>query len=143
MIVEKENITEYVPQRGVMVMVDCIVSVDEKKTVTKLEIRPDNLFLENGVFSESGMVENMAQTAAAGAGYRYINSGKPVPIGFIASVKGLEVKGCAEELSTITTTCEIQDDIMGVTIVDACVNLGETEIASCQLRIFLKEEPNN
>ena len=59
---EKINI----PQKPPMVMVDKLIFAEEKKVVTSFLIRRDNIFCSDGVFTEAGLIENMAQTAAAG-----------------------------------------------------------------------------
>ncbi len=50
-------------------MVDTLLSSDGSTARTTFLIRPDNVLVENGVFSAAGLMENIAQTAAAGMGY--------------------------------------------------------------------------
>ena len=67
-----ENITtpiiELIPQRNPFVMVDKLLSATETTAHTSFEIKAGNILLNNGFFSEAGLVENIAQTAAAHAG---------------------------------------------------------------------------
>ena len=44
------------------------------------------MLVSNGEFSEAGLMENIAQTAAARAGYIAVMENKPVAIGYIMSV---------------------------------------------------------
>ena len=67
------NILSYIPQRPPFVMVDEIIDSGEKKTCSKFLIKEDNIFVENGFLKEPGLVENIAQTAAARAGYTYFS----------------------------------------------------------------------
>ena len=53
------------PQKPPMVMVDALVEFTELSAVTRLVVRPDNIFVQNGRLAEPGLVENIAQTAAA------------------------------------------------------------------------------
>jgi predicted hotdog family 3-hydroxylacyl-ACP dehydratase len=140
MIATKSEIVEFIPQRGVMVMIDELLEVDEKISKTSLRVLENNLFIEHGCFSESGLIENMAQTAAAGAGYRYKQKSQKPPIGFIASIKDLRINKVPPVGSQIITTCTVTEEIMGVTIVEGLVYYNGEVIASCQLRIFLKNE---
>ena len=48
-----------------MLMVDLILEMDDEKVETVFEIKTDNIFLENDFFTESGLVENMAQTCSS------------------------------------------------------------------------------
>jgi hypothetical protein len=81
----------------------------------------------------------MAQTAAAGAGYRCRLQKIAPPIGFIASLKDLRIHMLPEIGSVIQTRCTVKEEIMGVTIVEATVQLDDDLLATCQMRIFLKK----
>ena len=63
-----DNILDFIPQRHPFVMVDELVSVDDSRTVSSFYITQHTLFSESGEFYEAGLIENMAQTVAAGAG---------------------------------------------------------------------------
>jgi hypothetical protein len=49
-------------------MVDELLFSDDNITKTSFTVTADNVFVINGEFSEAGLMENMAQTAAAGSG---------------------------------------------------------------------------
>ena len=104
------NILDYIPQRPPFVMVGKIVEVLGEKTVTALTIREDNLFVENGEFFEGGIIENIAQTIAAGAGYRLRENGGEPKMGVIASIRKLQVKERPKAGQTIKTTVELLTD---------------------------------
>ena len=86
-----ENIQDLIPQRPPFVMVDKLLSFSEATTSTSFSIKADNIFVENGEFKEPGLVENIAQTAAARAGYISKTENKPVAVGYIGAVNNLEV----------------------------------------------------
>ncbi len=140
MIADKFSITEYLPQRQPVVMIDSLLEADEKRTVSSLKILSDNIFCNNGFFSESGLVENIAQTAAAGVGYICKKEGRTVPVGFIASIRDLNVARLPEQQSVLITETVNVDEIMGVSIVRGTVKCGEEVIAGCEMRIFVKPE---
>ena len=54
---------EYIPQRDPFFMIDDVVFAEGNITRTTLAIKDDNLFVSGGLFSEPGLIENMAQTA--------------------------------------------------------------------------------
>ena len=64
-----------IPQKPPMVMVDRLTGVVDNVTTTNFLIRDDNIFCEKGEFREPGLIENMAQTAAAGTGARARRAG--------------------------------------------------------------------
>jgi predicted hotdog family 3-hydroxylacyl-ACP dehydratase len=68
-MIKGEELYELLPQSHPMVMIDQFVSSNEKTTVTSFHIKPDNILLLDGKLSEAGIIENIAQTAAARSGY--------------------------------------------------------------------------
>lgn len=133
------DITNFIPQRAPFVMIDHIVSADEKLSVTTLDIREGHLFVQNGTFTEPGLVENMAQTAAAGTGYYAQLAGKQPVVGFIGALKNLNILALPKVGETITTEVSFLNQVMNVHIVQGRVYLNNKEIANCELKIFLQE----
>src|SRR5215213_1809956 len=86
-----EDIVSLIPQRPPFVMIDQLVYRDEQTTRSRLLVREGNVLVENGIFSAAGLVEHMAQTVAAGAGYKAVQEAKAVQTGYIAAVKNLEI----------------------------------------------------
>jgi len=138
-IVSGEEIVNYLPQRPPMVMVSGLHRADEKSALTSLSIRSENIFVADGLLSEPGIVEHIAQSVALHAGYGFIKAGKSVPVGYIAAVKNLSIHylpGVNEEL---TTRVEIINYVMNVILVEAVVKVNETIVATCEMRVFIKE----
>ncbi len=129
-----------IPQKPPMVMVDRLVEVIDKTTVTSFLIRDDNLFCENGLFREPGLIENMAQTAAAGVGAKPgVESGK-APLGFIGGIRNLKINDFPRAGQQIVTRVTVMHEVFNATIVEGEVYLDEKLIASCELKIFLINE---
>lgn len=59
------DIHELLPQQEPFVMIDRLVYCDKTVTLAETEIRNDDIFVENGHLSASGLIENIAQTCAA------------------------------------------------------------------------------
>ena len=85
------NILALIPQRHPFVMIDRLLYVDEKKGRSQLTIRASNILVEDEVLSSSGLVENIAQTAAADMGYICLQEERPVPIEYICSGQNLDI----------------------------------------------------
>ncbi len=97
-----KDILPYIPQRPPFVMVQTLEHSDGEGAATRFTVTEDNILVEAGVFKEPGLVENMAQTAAAGTGYRYYHSGERVPVGFIGAIKNLKINLLPNHSKTIT-----------------------------------------
>jgi len=137
MFIHTDDITAYIPQRAPIVMVGGILEVKDNMTRTGLQIAPDNLFVEEGVLKSPGLLENMAQTAAARVGYIAQQENTPVPIGFIGAVKDFEVFEFPPAGSFIETTTEIVSQVFNATMVAAKVQLNGKVMAQCELKIFI------
>ena len=140
MLISGIEILELIPQRAPMVMVDSLVSSDAETTVTNFTILPENIFLEHGVFSENGLIENIAQTAAAGMGYICKIENRKVPLGFIAAVKNLVVHSLPVEGDIISTKLNLITQVENISVAKGKVTHNGTLLAECELRIFLKPD---
>lgn len=76
-----------------MQMVDFIVEVTATEITTEFVVRSDNIFVESSVFTETGLIENMAQTCSAVVGQVYFSDSNPFPnvIGYIGAIRNLEI----------------------------------------------------
>lgn len=110
---EPIDIKHYLPHRTPMLMVDMITAMDDENVLTFFEIKPDNIFLNDGVFIESGLIENAAQTCSAIVAKDYYvdgdNHDKPnvSVIGFISALKTLRIHALPKAGSTIFTNATL------------------------------------
>jgi 3-hydroxyacyl-[acyl-carrier-protein] dehydratase len=139
MLAQKENIIEFIPQRAPIVMIDDLVEASDTHSVTRLQIRQENIFVEDGRLTEPGLVENIAQTAAAQVGYQCSIKKIPVPLGYIAAVRNLTIAKLPSVNSRITTSIRIVNQVMDVTLAEGKVIDEDGEVCcSCEMRIFVK-----
>jgi 3-hydroxyacyl-[acyl-carrier-protein] dehydratase len=138
LIASINHIEYYLPQRSPMIMVHNLLEANDEYAVTSLTILPDNIFVSQGIFSEPGLIENIAQTAAAQAGYFYRQQTDLVPAGFIAAIRNLEIMLLPSVNSEIKTTVRITNKVMNVTIIEGKVELDDELICQCEMRIFIK-----
>ena len=140
MELEKIDIHELLPQQEPFVMVGKLVHFDMERTVTVTPIVETNIFVENGVFTASGVVENIAQTCAARIGYvnKYILK-KSIQLGFIGAIRNLKLNRLPKVGEEIETTIVTIEEIFGMTLVHAIVKVSEEVIAESEMKIALSE----
>ena len=134
------KVIKLIPQKPPFVMVGDVVSSDEKTTVTTFTISEDNILVENGFFGESGIIENIAQTVAVRAGLQKEKSNGEATIGMIGAVKNLRINSLPPVNSTITTTVEVDREVMNACLINGFVLLNDRLIAKCEMKIFLKKD---
>ena len=137
------NVLEFLPQRPPFVMVDKLLSVDDKSACTEFVVTADNIFAENGTFSEAGMIENMAQTCAAGMGYvnvcMYENT---VKIGFLSAVRNLQILRLPKVGETLNTCVYIVENVMDMILVRSEIKIKDEPIAEGEMKIFITNMDN-
>ena len=130
------EITSLLPQRPPFIMVDRLSYADGITARTSFRVRPENPLVVNGFFTEAGLVENIAQTAAAGAGFHALSAGKAVTPGYIISVSRLTVTtlpGLDEELFTEIV---LQTPIPDIIVISGRVTGKQGLIATCEMKIL-------
>ena len=135
------EVHDLLPQREPFVMIGSLVHFDMKRTVTKTIIRESNIFVDNGIFSAPGMMENVAQTCAVRIGYinKYILK-KGIQIGVIGSIRNFEINSFPKSEDIITTTIDVRDEIFGMILADCKVMLGDEVIATTEIKIAVTDK---
>lgn len=139
MLIKKENINLIIPQQQPFVMIDNLIECEAERVLTNFIVRKENALFENNHFSESGMLENMAQTAAAYLGYDSYIKVLPPKVGFIAAVKNFEISSVLNEFDEIYTEAIYTQQVLNIHIVNATIFCNKKPIAKAELRIFINE----
>lgn len=85
------DIIELIPQRYPFIMIDRLTYFDPIVTTSKFKVCYDNIFLDEGHFSATGLIENIAQTCAARIGYINRLNHDVVRLGFIGAIRNLKI----------------------------------------------------
>jgi len=126
------------PQKPPMVMVDRIIQVNGKTTITAFLVKDDNVFLEDGFLREPGLIENIAQSAAAGITAAAGNIEEEPKLGFIGAIRELKINSLPGAGDEIITTVTVTHEILNAKVVEGKISLNGEQIAECELRIFLE-----
>ena len=137
-----ENILELIPQKPPFVMVDELLACADNTATTRLTIRADNIFVQDGEFKEPGLVENIAQTAAARSGYVSKTENRPVPVGYIGAVNNLQVHALPGTGDELITQITIENQIFDVTLISGKITCNGNIIAQCTMKIFINQIKN-
>ncbi|MBP6624834.1 MAG: 3-hydroxyacyl-ACP dehydratase [Chitinophagaceae bacterium] len=128
---------ELIPQKFPFRMIDRLVSADETTIQSSFTIETDNVLLDGDYFSEGGLIENMAQTAAAGNGYECQQANKAVPIGYIGAVKHVQIFKRPKVGDLIETHLELKNKIGAASIMSGKIFFKNEIIATSELTIFV------
>lgn len=137
-VASNEAILDLIPQRPPIVMVDAFYGVDEMTSYSSLTVHADNVFFENGKLREPGLVEHVAQSAAARVGYVCQLEKRPVPVGFIGQVKNFKIHALPSEGDKLCTTVKIESEFGDISIITATTYVEGNLMTECEMKIFLQ-----
>jgi predicted hotdog family 3-hydroxylacyl-ACP dehydratase len=117
-------------------MIDHLLRADDSGFSTSFEIKEDNVFFENGSVSSSAIIENIAQTCAAGFGYLGSQAGEgEAKLGFIGAISKLTVSGTANLSDTVETNVTILNSFENIHLVEGTATVNGEPIVYCQMKI--------
>lgn len=138
MLINKENIQSFLPQRPPFVMIDTLEQATNLAFESTFEIVENNLFLNQAILSESAMVENVAQTCAAGFGYVGSQQGEEAgKLGFIGAVSKLKVSALPKLGAKLTTKIDILSTFDAIHLIQGTVYENDSELLTCQMKIVI------
>lgn len=138
-LIAGDEILSYIPQRGIIVMVDKFYGIEDKVSISGLTISADNIFCEANQFQECGLIEHIAQSAALRVGYLCKSQGLDIPIGFIGSVSKFKLHLLPNIGDEIVTYVTVEHEVFNITLISAVSKIGSEVIADCQMKIFLQD----
>jgi predicted hotdog family 3-hydroxylacyl-ACP dehydratase len=136
MNIQDIDILTLIPQRRPFILVDRLLSYQEDKVETSFAVPKNHIFCESGFLNEAGIIENMAQTCAVRLGYInvYIKH-KKVNLGFIGSIRHLEILTLPKINDVLHTEIEILEEVFQLSLVKATVRVNDEIIATGEMKI--------
>lgn len=133
--ISKIDIAKFLPHRKPLVMVSAIVDISENHVVTRFHISEECIFIKNRRLTESGIIENAAQTATGVVGQTFFDrndlsgSNKKL-IGYISAIKKIAI----DELPKIGDTIETEAHLI------SRYDTGAVTMCSLRSQTFLKKK---
>lgn len=136
-----EEILKLIPQRPPFVLVDKIYSHAENEILSGFTIPEDHVLVKkSGELSEAGIIEHFAQTIALYQGYYYYLKNLPAPVGYIGSIKNIDIFELPKANQELRTKVTVLQQLLGVTMVSGEVFLDGKLIASGEMRTIIAKE---
>jgi 3-hydroxyacyl-[acyl-carrier-protein] dehydratase len=136
-----EIILNLIPQRSPFVLVDKIYEHTETEILSGFTIPKEHILVDDlEHLSEAGIIEHFAQTIALHQGYNFYKKNEPAPVGYIGSIKNIDVMELPKAGEEIQTRIRILNQIMGVTMVSGEVYWNGKMIAHGEMRTIIARE---
>jgi len=135
-----DDIKKLIPQRYPMMMVSEFEATGPQSAATTLTVTRENYFLLPGdEMSETGLIEHIAQSASALAGWQALNNHeeKP-PVGLIGEVKHFTCHRRVRLGETVHTTVNFGFTFGAATLLSGESRVGNEQIAEANMKIFIQ-----
>lgn len=126
-----------IPQKKPFVMVDSLLAFTKETITAGLTVKRDNIFSQSGNFTAPGIIEHMAQTVALHTGYDFFLKQQPAPTGYIGAIKKIQIVTLPKVDDTLTTTVNIIQEFMGITLVTVSTSCNGMVIATGEMKTAL------
>lgn len=140
------EIRNFLPHREPMLMVDLITYIDDESVETTFLIPENCIFVDNGYFCESGLIENAAQTCSAIVAQNYFVEGtEPVKlVGFIGAIKKLSVKALPLVNQTLISKARLiskmdTEDFV-LCLIQCTIFAEEKVLLETEMNLFIREQ---
>lgn len=135
---DKNFVENLIPQKSPFVMVSELSEYSENHLTSGFTIIEDNIFVHDGIFQASGLIEHQAQSVALHTGYKYYLLGKEAPTGYIGAIKSFEAETLPKTGDHLKTEATILNEMMGVTLVEIITKINGNVIAKSQMKTVVK-----
>ena len=127
-------------QQEPFVMIGTLTHFDRTLTVTETKVKADNIFVDYGHFTASGLMENIAQTCAARIGYvNKYRLKKGVQLGFIGAVRNFEVVELPQVGDLLMTHVEVKEEVFGMILAEATIECAGKTLVRTEMKIAVKD----
>ena len=142
------NIKKFLPHRKPMLMVDNMYNVLGESVETSFKIKSDCIFVVDGKLSESGLIENAAQTCSAIVGKSFFDEDDTEGvsnelIGFISAIKSVEIYKLPAVNQTIITKANLvsrfDSDSYSICAIKCVVKCGAVLLAESVMNLLIQE----
>lgn len=137
MKVGKENIKSFIPQREPFIMIDNLIEATSLNFESNFQITNENIFLKNEILQEPALIENIAQTCAAGFGFVQSQSDGETRLGFIGAVSKLEVHSLPQVNSIINTYVTVTHQLENIFLVKGESFCNKKKLLECEMKIVI------
>ncbi|WP_175622701.1 hypothetical protein [Chryseobacterium schmidteae] len=135
---DQNFVENLIPQKFPFVMVNGISEYSEEHLVSGFTIKEDNIFVHEGIFQASGLIEHQAQSVALHTGYKFYLLEKEAPTGYIGAIKTFEAETLPKTGDQLTSEVKIINEMMGVTLVEIITKINGEIIAKSEMKTVVK-----
>lgn len=136
--IKADRILDLIPQRPPMQLVSELLEASTHAAHTTWSIPTEPVwFCRQGQLLPVALLENMAQTAAAQAGFLALQSGAAPKVGFIGAIKNFAHNRLPTAGDLLHTRLQVLSEVLNFSVIQCEVFMNEEKIAWAELKIVL------
>ena len=135
MIISKQTIENFIPQRPPFIMIDNLIEASAETFKSDLKIDEENIFVDKGCLREFALIENIAQTTSAGLAVTKKYSGTLKPDGYLGAISKLKLYELPEVNDTIQTTVHLLAQFENMFLVKGVNYLNGKILMECEIKL--------
>ena len=118
-------------------MVERFAYEDAQQCQSELTVSKDNIFVdETGRMAEEGILEHIAQTAAAYVGKCRLDAGEEVNLGYIGDIKRCAISAPMPVVGDVLhTKIQIVSQVGNITMIAAETTVGGRTVVTCRMKL--------
>ncbi|HTG00018.1 MAG TPA: radical SAM protein [Nitrospirota bacterium] len=131
------NASRLVPHQPPMLLIDRLLEMKERSSVSEMVVKPDSIFLNgNGTLDDASYPEILSQAIAAQEGFRKLGCRDGQPEGYLLGLKQLEILGSAGVGDRLVVSVRKVAKFGDFGIIQGEVRRGDDVIARGELKVF-------
>lgn len=138
MLIDSKSILSYLPHRAPFVMVSNLLKVAEDQFETDFLVERENIFVADGMLTESALIENIAQTCACGFSYLGQENEAQGRVGYIGSVSKLILHELPPVNSRIITKATVTHHLGNIFVIKGENFLNGKILLECEMKIVVQ-----
>ncbi|MBM1105527.1 ABC transporter permease [Aurantibacter crassamenti] len=144
----KIDIKKFLPHRPPVLLVTNMPFIDNESVITEFEISDDCIFVKDGFFSETGIIENAAQTSSAIVGQSYYDTDDYEGvsnnlIGYISAIKKAVIHQLPKVGDTLTSKAKLvsryDSDDLSICTINCSSFRNDDLIVDCTMNFLIHE----
>jgi len=135
MIITKDKIEDFIPQRAPFVMIDNLLDASEETFKSDFKIVHGNIFLDNGYLREFALIENIAQTSSAGLAITKKFTGTKKPDGYLGGISKLKLYELPKLDDTIYTIVSLLVQLENLFLIKGVNYLDGRMLMECEMKL--------
>ncbi len=133
----KTDAAIHIPQKHPFVFVDHIYDLENHRWKASFVIPEEHVFLDGEEFLQSGLIEVMAQSVAAGM--TLLNKDDTPRVGFIGEVKGFKLFRNVRKGDNLDISVEITNHVFGVLLIHGTIASNGQPVAEGDLKLVVQD----